>query len=109
MLLQVSAPVFLWNVFPFHPHAADAPFTNRAHTRRERAIGEEFLAELIAMLCPRRLVAIGNDAAMAAKVFSAQIEVIHVRHPSYGGQRVFEQQIQSLYALKANPNQLTPS
>lgn len=109
MLSQVATPVFLWNVFPFHPHAADDPFTNRAHTRREQAAGEELLAELIAMLRPRRLVAIGNDAAQAAERFSTRVDVIHVRHPSYGGQREFEEQIQSLYDLKAKPDQLTLS
>jgi uracil-DNA glycosylase len=101
MLSQVPAPIFLWNVFPFHSHKPGDPFTNRAHTRRERATGEEFLAELIVMLEPRRLVAIGNDAAQAAMRFAGQVEVVHVRHPSYGGQRDFIRQIRSLYDLKA--------
>src|SRR5208282_2509608 len=66
MLAVVNAPVFLWNVFPFHPHEPDAPFSNRSHKPNERAVGEALLAELVAMLRPRRLVAIGNDAAKAA-------------------------------------------
>lgn len=102
MLSQLPAPIFLWNVFPFHPHDAGDPFTNRAHTRREREVGEEFLAELLGMLGPRRLVAIGNNAAQAAERFAGRVEVIHVRHPSYGGQRDFIRQIRSLYDLKAN-------
>jgi hypothetical protein len=105
VLSQVPAPIFLWNVFPFHSHEAGDPFTNRAHTRRERATGEEFLAELIVMLEPRRLVTIGNDAAQAAKRFAGRVEVIQVRHPSYGGQRDFIRQIGSLYDLKAEANQ----
>jgi uracil-DNA glycosylase len=100
MLSQVSAPIFLWNVFPFHPHDAGNPFTNRAHTRRERASGEEFLAELIRMLGPRRLVAIGNDAAQTAKRFAGRVEVINVRHPSYGGQADFLRQIECLYDVR---------
>jgi len=109
MLSQVSAPIFLWNVFPFHPHMPSEPFSNRAHTRNEREAGEEILAELIGMLRPRHLVAIGNDAARTAERFAQRAEVIHVRHPSYGGQRDFEQQIQSLYYLKAKTDQLTLS
>jgi uracil-DNA glycosylase len=109
MLSQVPAPIFLWNVFPFHPHMPGDPFSNRAHTRNERDAGEEILAELIGMLRPRRLVAIGNDAARTAERFAQRAEVIHVRHPSYGGQRDFEQQIQSLYDLKAKTDQLTLS
>lgn len=100
MLSQVPAPIFLWNVFPFHPHETDDPFTNRAHTRREQTAGEEFLAELIRMLRPRRLVAIGNDAAQVARRFAGGVEVIHVRHPSYGGQRDFLRQIERLYDLR---------
>jgi len=108
ILSQVSSPIFLWNVFPFHPHEANDPFTNRAHTRSEQAAGEEFLAELIGMLGPRRLVAIGNDAARTAERFAERIEVIHVRHPSYGGQSDFIHQIRSLYDLKADAKQLAP-
>ena len=109
MLSQVPAPIFLWNVFPFHPHEAGDPFTNRAHTGREREAGEVFLAELIAMLRPRRLVAIGNDAARAAERFAGRVDVIHVRHPSYGGQRDFIRQVRSLYDLKAEADQLALS
>ena len=104
MLALVSVPVFLWNVFPLHPHEADDPFSNRPHKPHERAVGEELLAELIIMLRPRRLVAIGNDAAKAASRLAGTIQV---RHPSYGGQRDFVSQIQCLYDLHVHPQQLT--
>ena len=112
MLACVSAPVFLWNVFPFHPHEPGDPFTNRSHKPHERAIGEELLAELILMLRPRRLVAIGNDAAKTALRLAgvAQVaQVAHVRHPSYGGQRDFVRQVHCLYDLRLaeEPEQLT--
>jgi hypothetical protein len=101
MLDQVSAAVFLWNVFPFHPHLPDEPFSNRAHRSCERAIGEEILSELIAMLRPRRLIAIGNDAARSASNFVADTDVVQVRHPSYGGQRDFVRQIRQMHSLSA--------
>lgn len=107
MLALVPAPVFLWNVFPLHPHEPDDPFTNRSHRPHERAVGEALLAELIAMLRPRRLVAIGNDTAKAAYRMAAITEVVQVRHPSYGGQRDFVRQIQYLYDLKAEAEQLS--
>jgi hypothetical protein len=106
MLALVSAPVFLWNVFPLHPHEPDDPFTNRLHRPHERVVGEALLAELISMLRPRRLVAIGNDAAKVLPRLAAITEVIQVRHPSYGGQRDFVQQIRHLYDLKAGTEQL---
>lgn len=101
VLSQIHSPVFLWNVFPLHPYEAGKPFSNRAHNSRERAAGEELLASLISYLKPKRIVAIGNDAELAAQRISADCEVVKVRHPSYGGQNVFLDQIQSLYGIDA--------
>lgn len=106
MLACVSAHVFLWNVFPFHPHEPDRPFSNRSHRRDERVIGEEVLAELIAMLRPRRLVAIGNDAARSALKIAGTSTVFQVRHPSYGGQRDFVHQVSRAYSLTTKKEQL---
>jgi hypothetical protein len=106
MLALVPAAVFLWNVFPLHPHEPDEPFTNRSHRPNERAAGEALLAELIIMLRPRRLVAIGNDAAKVASRLAAMTEVMQVRHPSYGGQRDFVRQVRDLYDLRADSEQL---
>jgi uracil-DNA glycosylase len=106
MLAQVPEPVFLWNVFPLHPHETGDPFSNRSHKPHERAVGEELLAELIAMLRPRRLVAIGKDATKTASRFAGAADVVQVRHPSYGGQREFVRQVRCLYALKPEAEQL---
>lgn len=106
MLALVSTAVFLWNVFPLHPHEPDDPFSNRSHSPRERAVGEALLEELIAMLRPRRLVAIGNDAAKSADRLATITEVIQVRHPSYGGQSDFVRQLRCLYDLKGDAEQL---
>ena len=99
MLDLVRVPVFLWNVFPFHPHVMDDPFSNRAHNARERAAGLEVLSQLVEMLRPRRIVAIGNDATATAVRVAGRTEVIKIRHPSYGGQRDFVEQVRSLYSL----------
>lgn len=99
VLALIHTPVFLWNVFPFHPHKSGEPLSNRSHNSHERRLGEDFLAELILLLQPQRLVAIGNDAGHTAARFSDSCEVVHVRHPSYGGQREFVRQIRSAYGL----------
>jgi hypothetical protein len=106
MLRLVPAAVFLWNVFPFHPHEPDDPFSNRSHRPHERVVGEQLLSQLVAMLRPRRLVGIGNDAAKVASRVAGITGVMHVRHPSYGGQAEFIHQIQVLYDLKPDPEQL---
>ena len=99
ILSRVKDPVFLWNVFPLHPHEADNPFSNRPHTPLERKAGEEFLSHLISLLRPRRLIAIGNDAALTANRLFGHGEVIKARHPSYGGQTRFLAQVAGLYEL----------
>ena len=65
VLSRVGEPVVLWNIFPLHPHEAEDPLSNRCHTRAERDATWPFLTALIAMIRPRRIVAIGRDAGIA--------------------------------------------
>ncbi len=97
MLNRVREPVFLWNLFPFHPHEPAEPFSNRAHTADERRLGEEFLSLLLGIVRPSCIVAIGGDASRRL----AQMSIRHesVRHPSYGGRSEFCEGIRRLYQL----------
>lgn len=97
MLEGIDARIFLWNVFPLHPHESGDPFSNRQHNAIERRAGELLLEQLIQLLRPRRIVAIGNDAAAAAQRLASSVPVVCVRHPSYGGQTQFQQQVRELY------------
>ena len=90
--------IFLWNVFPLHPHEPDSPFSNRAHDASERDTGLSILEQLIGVLKPKRLIAIGNDAEQAINRVRNGHEVVKVRHPSYGGQSQFINGITDLYA-----------
>jgi hypothetical protein len=99
VLSQISARVFLWNVFPLHPHETGMPFTNRAHNACERRAGEELLALLLELLHPYRLIAIGNDAASSAYRVCHHTSVVQVRHPSYGGHKEFLRKMKDLYSL----------
>jgi hypothetical protein len=96
-LTRIKAPIFLWNVFPLHPHEPGSPFTNRAHTAKERTAGEEMLSELVSLLSPKRLVAVGNDAAQSLARVAPNLTTFRVRHPSYGGQTDFMRQVRMLY------------
>jgi hypothetical protein len=100
MLERIEMPVFLWNVFPLHPHVTDDPFTNRAHIAKERKTGTEILEQLIQMLRPKRLIAVGNDADKVLHKVAGGGCVVKVRHPSYGGQVEFAQQIRGLYNVR---------
>ena len=98
-LSQINESVFLWNVFPFHPHEAGLPFTNRSHNSFERKIGEEILNEMITMLNPEKIFAVGNDAASSLKRLSIRQENYRIRHPSFGGQNIFIRQVAQHYNL----------
>jgi uracil-DNA glycosylase len=100
LLDRIEGRIFLWNVFPLHPHEPGAPFTNRNHNAEERRAGEQLLETLVTLIRPARVVAIGNDAALAAqRVVSKAVPVVKVRHPSYGGQSDFVRQVSDLHKL----------
>jgi len=100
VLSRIGEPAVLWNVFPLHPHEADDPFSNRCHTRAEREATWPLLTALIAMIKPRRIVAIGRDAGMALSGLDIPVEL--VRHPSYGGQAEFISGVNVIYGLAAD-------
>lgn len=103
VLSRLEEPVFLWNVFPFHPHEPRDQFSNRCHTREEREISLPLLQALIEMIQPRQIIAIGRDAQLALK--DLETPVAPVRHPSYGGQSEFVSGLNALYGLKNETKQ----
>jgi len=98
LLKRIGEPVVLWNVFPLHPHEKNEPLTNRGHTRTERAATWPLLEALFSMIAPRRIVAIGRDAANALD--GLDIPVSLVRHPSYGGQTEFVAGMCEVYGIE---------
>ena len=101
VLSRIDQPVMLWNVFPFHPHEADDPMSNRCHTRAEREATWPLLQALVSMLRPKRIVAIGRDAHLALD--GLDIPITAIRHPSYGGQREFIDGMFQLYGITDTP------
>lgn len=94
LLRAIQQPVFLWNVFPFHPFDPDKPFTNRRHTRQEFELCADFLVELVALLEPTTIVVLGADAETAVSRLGLRCQ--RVRHPSYGGQVDFAREIRQI-------------
>lgn len=97
VLRRVQRPTVLWNVFPFHPHLAQDPMSNRPHTRVERDATWPLLEALIEMVQPARIVAIGRDASQALADLGVACDA--VRHPSYGGQAEFVAGMHALYEV----------
>ena len=107
VLQQINQPVMLWNVFPFHPHAAGDAMSNRCHSRAEREATWPLLESLLTMLRPRQIVAIGRDAQLALK--EIDIPVCPVRHPSYGGQSEFIAGMHELYGVQETEAETEPA
>ena len=99
LLTRLEKPVFLWNVFPFHPFEEDEPLSNRRHTAREFDSCRHILTCLVEWLEPTLIVALGADAQAA--VTRVGHECHRVRHPSYGGQTDFARDVATLYGLCA--------
>lgn len=106
VLETIGTPAALWNIFPFHPHERNDPFSNRCHTRAEREKTAPLLRALIALVRPRRILAIGRDAHLA--LGDLDLPVIPVRHPSYGGQAEFIAGVYHIYGVDAHAGAQSP-
>ena len=95
IITHVKRPIFLWNVFPLHPHQPCQPFTNRQHTAQERDAGEQILEHLIELVKPARLIAVGRNAEATVRKFT--LPSLHVRHPSHGGLTEFQAGMRRIY------------
>jgi hypothetical protein len=97
MIRVLEVPPLLWNVFPLHPHEPGNPFTNRRFSVRELAEVDGLNAALIEWLGIKRIIGIGQDAVSYAARFD--VEVISIRHPSYGGTTEFRAGMQRHYGI----------
>jgi hypothetical protein len=81
----------LWNLVPTHPRRDGEPHTNRTPTRAETRAGEPFVHQLIDILQPRHLAAIGLQAA---RMLGPGVPAI--RHPSHGGAIIARESLRGL-------------
>ncbi|MGC4407319.1 uracil-DNA glycosylase [Rhizobium rosettiformans] len=106
IISSVNVSILTWNVFPFHPFERGNSFSNRQHTKQEAVTGFSFLEEIADIVNVRNIVAIGNDAALWAERLGRTTH--RVRHPSYGGQTEFLEQMHGLYGISSlDQEQLT--
>jgi uracil-DNA glycosylase len=93
----VGRPVFLWNIFPLHPHQSGVSLSNRRHTRLEREACADLLEDLLAALNPKLVIALGREAQNA--LTGRAISQYPVRHPAYGGKPEFISGIKTAYRI----------
>jgi len=99
-LRSVDVPPLLWNVFPLHPHEPGEQLSNRRFTAGELESIRDLNATLISSFGIRRIVAIGQDAVKYSATFG--VDIVAIRHPSYGGVSEFRSGIGKLYGLPPN-------
>jgi uracil-DNA glycosylase len=94
-IMQAYHPdFFIWNCLPLHPHPAGHPLSNRPPTRTEQERFLPLLAEIIADLAPKKVLALGIKAQGSLE--KLDVRAFPVRHPAHGGATAFRLGIESL-------------
>lgn len=79
--------VVTWNTFPFHPHVEGNLLTNRAPKIAEIEAANHIQREFFSLFSECKVVSIGNFAAELMDELGIACQ--HVRHPAFGGARIF--------------------
>ena len=87
-LLPHHPEVFLWAAFPLHPHRRGEIQTNRTPTLNEIEDFLPLLDDLLDVLEPRQILAVGRSAEWALRQLEADFTPL--KNPSTGGLRAFQ-------------------
>ncbi|MCX5685754.1 MAG: uracil-DNA glycosylase, partial [Planctomycetota bacterium] len=83
-------PRFLiWNCVPLHPYLPGRPLSVRTPTPAETAYFTAYLGDLLAIVQPRLVVAMGRKAEQS--LGRLEIACRYIRHPSMGGAPAFRE------------------
>ena len=97
--LGLTDNVVLWNVFPFHPHRAGAPLTNRTPSHAGVAAHLDILADLQRLFGAARVICIGNTARDHLHPLAPELPTL--RHPANGGASKFRDGLRQVVANAA--------
>lgn len=84
----------VWPAFPMHPYKPGNELSNRTPTASELAIGAPLIRQLIEILQPTQIAALGNTGAKL--LTDIGIEAVKIRHPAHGGAPLFREQLTDL-------------
>ena len=96
-LAELQVLPVIWNTFPFHPHKAGQPLSNRRPRRAELELGATFLKRMLDMWQFDQVIAVGRVAheALYAQGLVCQL----VRHPAHGGKKDFVAGLTALFSV----------
>ena len=97
-LASLGALPLIWNTFPFHPHRAGKPVSNRKPRPREIALGVVFLRQILAIWDFEQVIAVGNVAYETMQ--DMRLDCRKVRHPAHGGKKDFVAGLTALLSLR---------
>ena len=98
-LASLNVLPFIWNTFPFHPHKAGQPLSNRKPLKAEIDLGAVFLHRVIEMWQFGQIIAVGNVAHES--LHKAGMICAKVRHPAHGGKNDFVASLTALFSVGA--------
>jgi hypothetical protein len=84
----------IWNIFPFHPHKIDNIKSNRTPKIFELNEGVKITQKLMEIFDIEYIICIGRKSEKMIK--NINIKYDYVRHPSMGGAKAFQNQINKL-------------
>ena len=87
---------FVWNSIPLHPTDPGKPLSIRTPKKSELKEYSHILKDMIEIIKPVAIVAIGRKAEMSLEYLG--IECTYVRHPSYGGTTEFRTGIADFFS-----------
>ncbi len=87
LLPELGIVPLVWGAFPFHPHQAGKPLSNRKPRSAEVNIGEPFVRELLDIFKPKKVIAVGNVGF--GLLTAMGIPCVKIRHPAQGGKNDF--------------------
>jgi len=86
---------FVWNCVPIHPYKKGNILSVRTPTTEEVMHYSDLLAEILALLRPEKIVAVGKKAEFSLNRLG--IPCAYVRHPSQGGAEKFRRGIENVF------------
>ena len=85
-----------WNCIPFHPFRMEDPLSNRTPTKQEILTYSALLSNVIDLVKPLYIVAVGRSAERSLK--NLDIPCSYVRHPSHGGKNEFREGMNKIFS-----------
>ena len=95
-MLPFHPRFIVWNCVPFHPYDTGNILSVRTPTASEVLYYSHILAEIILLLKPDRIIAVGRKAQFSLSHLGVPCD--YVRHPSQGGAIKFKNGINSVLA-----------